>query len=413
MKTFRELYLRALHLALEDGSRDLAAEEGYDPSQLDCLLHPGKHPLILRTGVCDCDADNRAECVNRCPFGAMSIGADGNIAIDPTLCMGCADCIAGCARDKLAAGTDILPALKAVRSSRSLTYAIIAPAFLGQFSRDVTPGMLRTALKKVGFDGMIEVALFADILTLKEALEFDKNIRSETDYQLTSCCCPMWIGMIRKVYHELMPHVPGSVSPMIACARTVKILYPDALTVFIGPCLAKKAEAREPDLAGAVDYVLTFREVQDILDALDIKPAQMEDSDKDHSSRAGRIYARAGGVSEAVKATVERLSPGRAISVRTRAADGVPACRAMMADILAGRNEGNFYEGMGCRGGCVGGPRAVTGIAEGTAAVDLYGDAARCRTPAENPYVMELLRRLGFETIESLLEETDIFTRHF
>ena len=113
-------------------------------------------------------------------------------------------------------------------------------AFLGQFSKEVTPGKLRTAFKQLGFDGMLEVALFADILTLKEALEFDKNILTDTDFQLTSCCCPLWIAMIRKVYNELMPHVPGSVSPMVAAGRTVKHIHHEATTVFIGPCIAKR-----------------------------------------------------------------------------------------------------------------------------------------------------------------------------
>lgn len=414
MKTFSELYSQAVSLALRDDPQGFeAALKEYDPYHLDCLLHPEKHPLVIRTGECDCPPGERTACASRCPFDAMRVGEDGSVRIDPENCVGCADCIDGCAREKLKASTDILPALKAVRSSKGLAYALVAPAFLGQFTEAVTPGKLRTALKTVGFDGMIEVALFADILTLKEALEFDRNIQTESDFQLTSCCCPMWIAMIRKIYHDLMPHVPGSVSPMVACARTVKALYPDALTVFIGPCLAKKAEAREKDLAGAVDYVLTFSEMQDIFELLGIDPAAMEESDKDHSSRAGRIYARTGGVSEAVKDTVRRLSPDRKISVRTRQADGVPACKAMMNDIVAGKGGGNFYEGMGCRGGCVGGPRAVTPAEEGRKAVNAYADAALYQTPAENPYVMELLRRLGFDTIESLLEKDEIFTRRF
>ena len=260
---------------------------------------------------------------------------------------------------------------------------------------------------------MIEVALFADILTLKEALEFDHNILNESDYQLTSCCCPMWIAMIRKIYHELMPHVPGSVSPMVACGRTIKTLHPDAVTVFIGPCLAKKAEAREQDVVGAVDYVLTFEEVRDMFLSLGINPADMEESYKDHSSRAGRIYARSGGVSEAVKETVERLNPQRKITVHTQHADGVPACKAMIGSILAGEAKANFYEGMGCVGGCVGGPKAIIDREDGKKHVDEYGTGATYKTPIDNPYVVELLKRLGFETVESLLKESDIFTRHF
>lgn len=218
----------------------------------------------------------------------------------------------------------MLPALDAVKHAKGPVYALIAPAFLGQFSTVVTPGRLRSAFKLLGFTGMVEVALFADLLTLKEALEFDRNIHTETDFQLTSCCCPMWIGMIRKLYHELMPHVPGAVSPMIAAGRTVKKLHPDAVTIFVGPCIAKKAEAREADLAGAVDYVLTFQEMQDIFQAADIHPELLEESERDHSSRAGRIYARTGGVSEAfgprwpvcTRSGLSRSGPGRQTACR-------------------------------------------------------------------------------------------------
>ncbi len=414
MKTFKELYQFAVSRALEGNFENMEDfEKDYDPHQLDCLLHPEKHPLVIQTGSCDCSGESQSECVNRCPFGAMSLNPEGGVQIDPDLCLGCSACVNGCASEKLNSSTDIIPALKTIRSSDSLVYAMIAPAFLGQFSEKVTPGKLRTALKGIGFDGMVEVALFADILTLKEALEFDKNILTESDYQLTSCCCPMWIAMIKKIYHELMPHVPGAVSPMVACARTIKVLHPDAITVFIGPCQAKKAEAREKDLIGDVDYVLTFQEIQSIFEAFEIKPEEMEESEKDHSSRAGRIYARAGGVSEAVERTVKSISPDRVIEVKTKKADGVPACKAMIKELMEGNADANFFEGMGCVGGCVGGPKAITSVEEGTKAVNAYAEGATYQHPAENPYVIELLHRLNFETIESLLEHSDIFTRDF
>lgn len=412
MQTFKQLYESTVRAVLNNDS-DLTAGGGnsYDPNHLDCLLNPKKHPIVIRTGKCSCSKGEEKECLERCPFGALRI-KKGNVVVDPELCLGCEKCIDGCASEKLTASTDIIPALKAVRSSKGLVYAMIAPAFLGQFSKEVTPGKLRTALKEVGFDGMLEVALFADILTLKEALEFDKNINDISDYQLTSCCCPMWIGMIRKVYHQLIPHVPGSVSPMVACARVIKALHPDALTVFIGPCLAKKAEAREKDLAGAVNYVLTFQEVKNIFDALGIDPAVMEESEKDHSSKAGRIYARKGGVSEAVENTVKAINPNKKTGIRTKQADGVPACKKMIQDIMDGNIEANFYEGMGCVGGCVGGPRAILGVEQGTELVNDYGEKAAYQHPAENPYVIELLHRLELDSIESLLEETDLFSRN-
>ena len=413
MKSFEELYYEVLVRTLKEKDTGFLEKlELYDTHQLDCLLHPKKHPLVWHSGECKCE-DGEHHCVEVCPFHAIHPGESGEIMIDEDQCAGCSICIQECRAKNLTNSKDVIPALQAIRSHKGLVYALVAPAFLGQFSSDVTPGKLRNALKEIGFDGMIEVALFADILTLKEALEFDKNILTEEDYQLTSCCCPMWIAMIRKVYKDLIPHVPPAVSPMIASGRAVKIMHPDALTIFIGPCLAKKAESREKDIADAVDYVLTFQEVQDIFNVMDIDPAKMEESEKDHSSRAGRIYAHTGGVSEAVALTLERLNPKRKISIRTQQADGVPACKAMINDLLSGKTTANFFEGMGCVGGCVGGPRVLIPHEIGREHVEEYGKAAPYPTPIDNPYVIELLHRLGLDTVESLLENSDIFTRNF
>lgn len=411
MTSFDELYRRLLDQAVR-GETPLPGDEDFDPHHLDCLLHPEKHALVWHIKDCGCK-EGEQRCAAACLFSAIGRDGEGRAVIDAGKCAGCGACVEACESGALTAGRDILPTLASVKEAKGPVYALVAPAFHGQFSAEVTPGKLRSAFRAVGFDGMVEVALFADILTLKEALEFDRNIHTEEDFQLTSCCCPMWIAMLRKVYHELMPHVPGAVSPMVAAGRTVKLLHPDALTVFVGPCIAKKAEAREPDLLGAVDHVLTFQEVRDIFAAAGVEPAAMEDTEKDHSSRAGRIYARTGGVSEAVRKTVERLRPDRDIGVRTRQADGVPACKALLEAIRAGDHGANFFEGMGCVGGCVGGPKAILPREEGAANVDRYGDEAQYPTPLDNPYVLELLHRLGFDTVEDFLEKSDIFNRTF
>lgn len=412
MKTFEELYYEVLVRTLLDKDDSFLEKlELYDTHQLDCLLHPEKYAPIWHTGNCDCDHEDH-KCVKVCPFHALHPGEAGTIQVDETRCTGCSICVQECRAHNLTTSKDVIAALQAIRSHKGLVYALVAPAYLGQFN-NVTPGKLRTALKHVGFDGMIEVALFADILTLKEALEFDKNIKTESDYQLTSCCCPVWIALIRKVYHELIPHVPPAVSPMIASGRAVKVLHPDALTIFIGPCMAKKSEAREKDIADAVDYVLTFQEMKDIFDIMKIDPSMMEESEKDHSSRAGRIYAHTGGVSEAVEITLQKLNPTRKITLKSQQADGVPACRALINDIVSGNTTANFFEGMGCVGGCVGGPKVLIPHELGRVNVEEYGSSAPYTTPIDNLYVIELLHRLGFDTVEDLLEESDIFTRSF
>jgi iron only hydrogenase large subunit-like protein len=205
--------------------------------------------------------------------------------------------------------------------------------------------------------------------------------------------------------------MPPSVSPMVACGRSIKKLYPDAKTVFIGPCVAKKAEAREPDIADAVDYVLTFQEVSDIFKLAGIEPDKMEEDLRDHSSTAGRIYARTGGVSEAIKETLEYLRPNRTIPLKSKQANGIPMCKELLNEIKEGKVTVNFLESMGCVGGCVGGPKRIIDKDKGTEYVNEYGKEALYRTPVDNPYVMELLKRLGYDTIESLLEEDNMFIR--
>lgn len=416
MQTINELYTRLVAAAARKKTREELEEikkRAYDPHQLDCLMHPERHAPVWRVGNCVCGRDEAAPCAASCLFDAIRRDENGNAVIDKDKCAGCAECIGKCRANKLAGSREILPVLAALDNPPGPVYAMIAPAFIGQFPGGVTPGKLRSAFKRLGFAGMVEVALFADILTLREALEFDRRIRSEKDFLLTSCCCPVWIAMIRKVYSQFIPYVPGSVSPMVACGRSIKRLVPGAVTVFIGPCVAKKAEAREPDIADAVDFVLTFQEMRDVLHAFEIDPQTLADDPRDHSSRAGRIYARTGGVSESVQSTVARLNPGRSIAVKARQADGVPACREMLDALKEGRPEANFLEGMGCVGGCVGGPKAVLNRVEGGKNVDEYGAQAAHSTPADNPYVIELLGRLGFRTIESLLEDNSLFIRKF
>ena len=408
---FEELYLKAVDAFLNDkGERDLAQEAAAQPHELACLLHPEKHAVICRLSDCLCGGE---DCEKSCLFNAIKRDGGGNVVVSEKDCTGCGACIEVCKQNNLSGCRDILPVLEQLHTVKEPVYAMIAPAFTSQFGGEVGPGRLRTAFKKLGFTGMIEVALFADILTLKEALEFDRLVQTEQDFLLTSCCCPIWISMIKKVYGQLAPHIPPSVSPMVACGRSIKKLYPKAKTVFIGPCLAKKAEAREADIADAVDYVLTFKEIADVFKLANIKPAECEEDMRDHSSTAGRIYARSGGVSSAVQSTLERLVPGRGIPLKAMQADGVPACKALLKDVQEGIVSANFIEGMGCAGGCVGGPRVLIPREEGAAYVDGYGEAAAYKTPVDNPYVIELLARLGFESLPALLKVENMFTRKF
>jgi len=408
MKTFQQLYEDLLRQKV---SVEEPLPREYDPKHLDCLLYPEEYAPVISTDTC-ADCFERA-CQKSCIFDAIETGKEGELFINPSRCEGCAACIDACKSNHLAASKDVLPAMRAVRNASGPVYLMIAPAFSGQFRGHVTAGKLRSACKALGFTGMVEVALFADILTLKEALEFERHVREPGDFQLTSCCCPVWIAMIRKRYHELLPHVPGAVSPMVACGRFLKRIHPDAVTIFAGPCLAKKKEAKEPDIADAVDYVLTFQEMQDIFDAAEISLEELPEEEKEHASKAGRLYARTGGVSQAVEEMVRQLSPDGKIGVRCEQANGTKECMEMMRRIQNKETDANFFEGMGCVGGCVGGPKAIIDSEKGKRYVDEYAKNSIYQTPLENPYVRKLLEELGFETVEELLEDNTLLTREF
>lgn len=408
MKTFQQLYEDLLRQKV---SVEEPLPKEYDPKHLDCLLYPEEYAPVISTDTC-ADCFERA-CQKSCIFDAIETGKEGELFINPSRCEGCAACIDACKSNHLAASKDVLPAMRAVRNASGPVYLMIAPAFSGQFRGHVTAGKLRSACKALGFTGMVEVALFADILTLKEALEFERHVREPGDFQLTSCCCPVWIAMIRKRYHELLPHVPGAVSPMVACGRFLKRIHPDAVTIFAGPCLAKKKEAKEPDIADAVDYVLTFQEMQDIFDAAEISLEELPEEEKEHASKAGRLYARTGGVSRAVEEMVRQLSPDGKIGVRCEQANGTKECMEMMRRIQNKETDANFFEGMGCVGGCVGGPKAIIDSEKGKRYVDEYAKNSIYQTPLENPYVRKLLEELGFETVEELLEDNTLLTREF
>jgi len=221
--------------------------------------------------------------------------------------------------------------------------------------------------------------------------------------------------MVKRVYHTLIPHILPSVSPMVACGRGIKRLHPDAKVVFIGPCIAKKAEAKEQDIRDSIDAVLTFKEVKQIFEATGIDPAEMEDIPSGHSSSGGRIYARTGGVTKAISDTLDQLRPDKPIRIKAVQADGIQECKELLNSISSGDIKANFYEGMGCVGGCVGGPKALLESELGTIHVNTYGLSAEARTPLNNPYILELLDRLNIEDVNSLLEgeSAKIFQRDF
>jgi len=355
---------------------------------------------------CRCDTLGKYESPLYHRQGADEDGSDESRSPDCVECDFCAD---HCDFGALAEKVEFLPVIELLRQKDTPVYAVVAPAIVGQFGEQVTMGKLRAAFLEMGFADMIEVALFADILTIKEAFEFNRLVKREEDFFLTSCCCPVWFNLIRKNYPDIYEHLSPSVSPMIASGRILKKLYPGARVVFFAPCIAKKSEAVEEELKEAVDFVVNFKELQEIFHALEIKLEELQPVDKDQASLGGRVYARTGGVSFSVKMVVNRLDPTRVIKLKSQKVNGVRECREQLETLRkGGKGTANFIEGMGCAGGCVGGPRTNLEPWKATELVNEFGEDSSILTPFDNLNVIKILKQFGVQSIEEVTENVEL-----
>lgn len=367
-------------------------------------------PVVLKIeGACDYCNEKDCSCDDICRYEAQVYRRKKGPVIVNDKCLSCGQCISDCDFGALADKIEFIPLIDILKDKDTKIYATVAPAIAGQFGDDISMGQIRTALKILGFQDMIEVAMFADILTIKESHEFNNLVKKEEDFFLTSCCCPVWFNLTKKNYPNAFDHMSPSVSPMIASGRILKKLYPKAKVVFIGPCIAKKSEAKEPNLKGDIDFVLTFRELDEIFNTLEIDLKALEGDEKDQASFGGRVYARTGGVSFSVKTVVNRIAPQRLIKLKAKRVDGVKNCKNMLDYLATGKElSANFVEGMGCDGGCVGGPRTNIDVSKATKIVNEFGEDSLIMTPYDNLNVMKILEELGFNSMDDIVNQEEL-----
>ncbi len=397
-----------------------ACENDYDFVQnlLDAITRSRvRENIVYKVTACEKDCEERdgqSKCQSVCPFNAIKRDlSTHDKTIDYELCMSCGRCVDACDKGHYMDVPQFLP-LAELLSKGDKVIAMVAPAIAGQFGKKVTLDQLREAFIKMGFTDMVEVAMAADVLSFKEAMEFDHLVKEDGDFMITSCCCPIWVAALKRVYYDLIPEVSPSVSPMVAMARILKKLDPEVKTVFIGPCIAKKAEAKERDLVGDVDYVLTFAEVGVIFDALKIHPEKLKGVPTvDYAATGGRLYARAGGVSEAVWDIVDQLYPKKRHMFTSVNVDGMVDCKAMLEDLQKGRNRATFIEGMACKGGCVGGPKRNIPVEEGTKAANKQAYDSPIKIPIHGEIMLQLLNKIGISDFEALRDDHCIFERNF
>ncbi len=320
--------------------------------------------------------NRKRPCELSCKLKAISAGADQSAEIDNEKCTSCGACVYQCPFGAISDKSYILDVIDLIKRSNNNTeykvYAVVAPSISSQFIY-AKLGQVISGIKKLGFFHVIEAALGADMVAYSECAEL-----AEKGF-LTSSCCPAFVRLIDTQFPKMAEHVSHNLSPMATIAKYIKDTTPDAKVVFIGPCTAKKAECKKPEVAKYVDSVITFEELQALFDSRDFDITSFEEDILDNASYFGRIFARSGGLSDAVEQGLKErgLNDFELKAVRC---DGLEECRTALIKASAGKPDGNFIEGMACVGGCINGAGCLTHGNKNRGEVDKYGKEALEKT---------------------------------
>ncbi len=344
-------------------------------------------------------------CAEVCPYSAIihrdrpcaaacgmhCIGSDeqGRADIDYDRCVSCGQCLVNCPFGAIADKSQIFQVISAIKSGAEVI-AAVAPAFVGQYGGRGDVGKLRETFKILGFSGVEEVAIGADLCTIQEAQDFLEEVPEKLPFMGTSCC-PAWASMAKKEFPDNAECISMALTPMTLTARWLREQHPDAKIVFVGPCSAKKLEAMRTSVRSEVDFVLTFEEVAGMMEALGVDYTKLDkpkDNDFEAASADGRGFAVSGGVANAVVNAVHRMHPDREVNIT--AAEGLDDCRKMMRDAIKGKYPGYLIEGMACPGGCVAGPGTLQSIKKSQAQVKAYMKRSPRKNATENAYRMQI-----------------------
>ena len=356
------------------------------PCMVNCpkkAIHVVHHAHIdaskcIHCGLCEQNCPYHAiikitvPCEAACPVGAISKGEDGHEVIDFHKCIYCGKCMMECPFGAMMDKSQLVDVIKHIMNraekagvpaeSRKVV-ALYAPAIASQFK--CSAGQLEAGFLAAGFDKVIEVARGADITADKEAAEFEERM-ANGDKLMTTSCCSAYVRAVHIHVPDLDPCVSNTRSPMHYTAELAKKEDPECITVFVGPCLAKRREGFDDE---CVDYVITAEEVSALFAAKDIEPAKLEavvHEGQDLPSSTARNFAKTGGVAEAVRCRLKNPDNVKLDVINGLDKAGMKKLK-MYGDIQAGKikagaNAGNLVEVMSCEGGCIAGPFVINKV---------------------------------------------------
>ncbi len=325
-------------------------------------------------------------CQTACKVKAITMDENKAAQIDNSKCIQCGACVYQCPFGAITDKSFILDFIKMAKESdgnkKYKMYAVVAPSISSQFTY-AKLGQVITGLRKLGFFTVIEAALGADMVAYAEAKEL-----AEKGF-LTSSCCPAFVDYINKNFPNLKENISHNLSPMATIAKYIKENDPTAKVVFIGPCTAKKGEVQQERIKPYVDCAMTFEELQALFDSKDLDITTLEEGVLDNASYFGRIFARSGGLCDAVAQGLKEQNITD-FQLKAVACDGIEECKIALLKKSKNVLDANFIEGMACNGGCIGGAGCLTHGEKSKAEVDKYGMEAYEKTISDAISVTKL-----------------------
>lgn len=316
-------------------------------------------------------------CEKACGMDAIESDEYGRAKINYDKCVSCGMCIVNCPFGAIADKSQLFQVIQTIKSEYEV-YAIMAPAFVGQFGPKVNLKTIDDAMSKLGFNGVYEVSIGADLCTIEEAHDFLDNVPSKLKFMGTSCC-PSWSVMAKKEFPEFKDNISMALTPMVLTARLVKKEHPNCKIVFVGPCSAKKLEASRKSVRSDVDFVLTFEELMGMFIAKNVDFNTLTEKPlKNETSADGRGFAVSGGVAQAVVNVIKRIDPTK--DAKVESAQGLRNCKKLLQMAKAGKYDGYLLEGMACPLGCVSGAGTIATSTKTKAMVEV----SKRETPLKN-----------------------------
>ena len=316
-------------------------------------------------------------CEQSCPVNAISKDEHGIEHIDESKCIYCGRCREACPYGAIMEKTYLVEIYRALKSDKKVV-ALVAPSIMGQFP--ASPGKIINAIKKLGFDEVVEVAEGAVTTARNEAAEFEEKVASGKQKFMTTSCCHAYTELVRKHLPHIQPYVSHTATPVIYTARMVKERDPECVTIFFAPCLSKRHETM---VSKDIDRVASYEELGAMLQAAEIDVLKCEEDPLVDIDNWGRGFPYTKGVTEAVQHYAKNPD-----AIRPFYIDGVD--KAVIKSLktieqtCGGEGQPNLIEFMVCQGGCVNGCASIANPRTATRQIQTFIKEDNARKDAAN-----------------------------